>query len=155
MTVALGVGLNSLSIHFAVKDSDLRKKNRCVSQLGRLLWNCHSDPSICSPIFVKPHLVLLYCSIRIGSYLSCSMTKPTKWPMRPAKTRISLGIRPVWSEASLCLQWVAKDTWFLHADSEGSDQTRWVPRLIWVFAGCTAHFVGFVVHRLTCLIAAV
>ena len=26
-----------------------------------------------------------------------SMTKQTKWPVRPAKTMISLGIRPVWS----------------------------------------------------------
>ena len=25
------------------------------------------------------------------------MTKPTKWPVRPAKTQISLGICPVWS----------------------------------------------------------
>ena len=53
--------------------------------------------------------------------LSCSMTKPTKWPVRrpaksqiklcmtkpikwsvrPAKTQISLGIHPVWSESSL------------------------------------------------------
>ena len=29
------------------------------------------------------------------------MTKPTKWSVRPAKTQISLGIRPVWSESSL------------------------------------------------------
>ena len=35
-----------------------------------------------------------------------------------AKTQISLGIRPVWSEFSLCAQWVAKDPSFLHADSE-------------------------------------
>ena len=31
---------------------------------------------------------------------------------------------------------------------EGSDQTRRMPRLIWVFAGCTGHFVGFVLRRL-------
>ena len=30
-----------------------------------------------------------------------NMTKPTKWHVRPAKTQISLGIRPVWSESSL------------------------------------------------------
>ena len=29
------------------------------------------------------------------------MTKPTKWHVRPAKTQISLGIRPVWSESSM------------------------------------------------------
>ena len=65
------------------------------------------------------------------------VTKPTKWHVRPAKTQISLGIRPVWSGSSLCVQWVAKDTWFLHVDSEDSDQTGWMPRLIWVFTGRT------------------
>ena len=34
--------------------------------------------------------------------LSHSMTKPTKWPVRPAKTQISLRICPVWSESLLC-----------------------------------------------------
>ena len=29
--------------------------------------------------------------------MSHIVTKPTKWPVRPAKTRINLGIRPVWS----------------------------------------------------------
>ena len=91
------------------------------------------------------------------------MTKPTKCHVRPAKTQISLGIRPVWSESSLtqislgihpvwsesslCAQWVAKDPSFLHADSEDSDQTGWIPRLIWVFAARTCHFVGFVTRR--------
>ena len=56
----------------------------------------------------------------------------------PAKTQISLGICPVWSESSLCAQWVAKDPSFLRADSENSDQTGRMPRLIWVFAGHTA-----------------
>ena len=50
--------------------------------------------------------------------------------VRPAKTQISLGIRPVWSESLLCAQWVAKDPIFLHADSEDSDQIGGMPRLI-------------------------
>ena len=33
-------------------------------------------------------------------------------------------------QSSLCAQWVAKDTSFLHADSEDSDQTGRMPRLI-------------------------
>ena len=70
--------------------------------------------------------------------MSRLMIKPTKW-LRQAKTQIRLGIRPVWLESSLCVQWVllAKDPRFLHADSEDSDQTdlslRWG----------TCHFVGF------------
>ena len=38
--------------------------------------------------------------------LSRSMTKPTKWPVRPAKTRISLGIHQVWSESTLKKAWI-------------------------------------------------
>ena len=48
------------------------------------------------------------------------------------------------SESSLCAQWVAKDPSILHADSEDSDQTWRMPRLIWVFAGCIHQFLGFV-----------
>ena len=77
--------------------------------------------------------------------LSHSMTKPTKWPVRSAKTRISRSICPLWSESSLCTQWVAWDSRYLHADNEDSEQTGWMLRLIWVFAGCTRHFVEFVV----------
>ena len=81
------------------------------------------------------------------------MTKPTKWHVRPAKTQISLGIRPVWSESSLCAKWVAKDPSFLHLGCEDSDQTWRMPRLIWVFAGRTCHFVGFVMRQLILLIS--
>ena len=55
---------------------------------------------------------------------------------------------PVWSESSLCAQWVAKDPSFLSVDSEDSDQTGRMHRLIWVFAGRTDHLVGFVMRRL-------
>ena len=34
--------------------------------------------------------------------MSCLLTKPTKWHVRPAKTQISLGIRPVWSVFPVC-----------------------------------------------------
>ena len=61
--------------------------------------------------------------------------KTNKMSVRPAKTQISLGNRPVWSESSLCAPWVAKDPMFLHADSEDSDQTG-------------RHIVGFVMSRL-------
>ena len=60
-----------------------------------------------------------------------------KMTVRTPKTHISLGIRPVLSESSLCTQWVAKDPSFLHTDSEDSDQTGRMPRLVWVFAGRT------------------
>ena len=74
--------------------------------------------------------------------------KTNKIIVRPAKIQISLGIRPVWSEALMGAQWVAKDQSIPHVDNEDSDQTGRVPRLIYVFAGCTCHFVGFVMRWL-------
>ena len=77
----------------------------------------------------------------VGYYLSSLLElrhdKINKATVRPAKTQISLGICPVWSEYSLCAQWVAKNQIFLYADSKDSDQTRRMLRLIWVFAGRT------------------
>ena len=58
------------------------------------------------------------------------------------------GHLPILSESLLCTQWVAKDSSFLHADSKASVSTGWMPRLIWVFAGGTCHFAGFVTRRL-------
>ena len=57
--------------------------------------------------------------------------------VRPAKTQISLGIRPVWSESSLSA-WRNRVSLTTHwAHNEDSDQTGRIPRLIWVFAGRT------------------
>ena len=74
--------------------------------------------------------------------------KTNKVTVHPAKTQISLGIRPVWSESSLGAQWVAKDPSFLHVDSE--DWSDWADAqadlsLRWAHS----HFVGFVMSQLT------
>ena len=61
--------------------------------------------------------------------------KTNKMIVRPAKTQINLGIRPVWSESSLST-WIRLGSLATHwAHSEDSDQTGRMPRLIWVFAG--------------------
>ena len=70
-------------------------------------------------------------------HISRVMTKPTKWVCAQRRLSSAWRIRSVWSESSLCAQWVAKYPRFLHADSEDSDQTGQMPRLIWVFAGRT------------------
>ena len=64
----------------------------------------------------------------------------------PAKTQISLGICPVWSESLLCTEWVTKDPSFLHADSK--DWSHWANAqadlsLCWAHS----HFVSFVMLR--------
>ena len=63
--------------------------------------------------------------------------KINKVAVRPAKTQISLGIRPVWLEASLSA-WRNLGPLTTHwAHNEDSDQTGRMPRLIWVIAGRT------------------
>ena len=66
--------------------------------------------------------------------------KTNKVSVRPAKTQISLGIRPVWSEffAVRKKAWVLRYTHWVH--SEDSDQTH-------------NHFVGFVMSWLNYVIA--
>ena len=81
--------------------------------------------------------ISLTVTVLVHLYLSHLMTKPTKWHVCPAKTQISLGIRPVWSKSSLSA-WRKLGSLATHlAHSGDSDQTRRMPRLSWVFAGRT------------------
>ena len=90
--------------------------------------------------FLVTRLISKPALLHATIYIICQLYEPrhdkiNKVTVRPAKTQISLGIHPVSSESSLCAHWVAKDSSFLHADSEDSDQSGRMPRLIWVFAG--------------------
>ena len=73
--------------------------------------------------------------------------KTNKMTLSPVKTQISLGICPVWSESSLCAQWVAKDQaffsgqlrlWSDWADAQADLSLHWAH----------SHFGGFVMRRL-------
>ena len=122
----------------------------------------HLDNHVTGPCENEPHLPVLlnaekYILYRDSSPLtlynmSRSLIKLTKWHVRPAKTEISLSIRPVWSESSL-FEWRKLGSWAtLWVHSKDSAQTGWMPRLIWVFAGHTCHFVGFIMRRLACIL---
>ena len=69
--------------------------------------------------------------------MSHLMTKPTKWHVRQAKTQISLGICPVWSESLMSARRKLGSLATHWAHSEDSDQIGRIPRLIWVFTGRT------------------
>ena len=74
---------------------------------------------------------------RCKQYLNRLMTKPAKWHVRPVKTKINLGIGPVWSESALSA-WRKLGSLATHwAHSKDSDQT-WRTR----------HFAGFVIRWL-------
>ena len=71
------------------------------------------------------------------------MTKPTKWHVHPAKTQISLGFCPVWSESSLpawrklgslATHCVHSEDWSNWADAQANLSLRWAH----------SHIVGFV-----------
>ena len=91
---------------------------------------------------------------RAGLYASRTL-RTASWQnqlsgMCAQRKQISLGIRTVWSESSLSA-WRKIGSLATHwAHSEDSDQTGRMPRLIWVFAGLSCHFVGFVMRRLIC-----
>ena len=76
--------------------------------------------------------------VRKGTLASCGLCSfkcASSWQNQqndcaPCEDSDQLGIRPVWSESSLCPQWVAKDPSFLHADSQdlirlGDVSLRW------------------------------
>ena len=78
-----------------------------------------------------------------------------KMIVHPVKTQISLGIHPVWSESSLCAQWVAKDPSFLHADmlfrwTEAQADLRlcWAHMAVCWFCHEAAHFILLVTSSL-------
>ena len=62
----------------------------------------------------------IFCSSRL-------MPKPAKWHLHPAKTQISLGVCPVWSESALSA-WRKLGSLATHWEhSEDSDQTGGCP----------------------------
>ena len=113
-------------------------------------WILHLKVQIPARTRKVPSLVdNLAPQARFPTYMSRLMTKSSKWHMCPAKTQISLGIRPVRSESSLSA-WRKLGSSATHwAHREDPDQTGRMPRLILVFTGSTDHFGGFVMRWLT------
>ena len=73
--------------------------------------------------------------------------KTNKMTVHPAKTRSAWASAQ--SDQSSLFPWRSIGSLATHrVHSEDSDQTGWMPRLIWVFAGHTCHFVGFAMQRL-------
>ena len=58
------------------------------------------------------------------------------WQVRPTKIKISLPIRTVWLESSLC-SWRTAFLAIQNAPNEDSDQTAQMRSLIWIFVGRT------------------
>ena len=82
-------------------------------------------------------------------YLRCLIIKPTKWPLHPAKTLISLGIHPIWSESSLsawrnsessATQWAHCKDWSNWVDAQADLSLHWAHISFCWFFHEAAHF---------------
>ena len=128
--------------------------NAIFRDAGSILGKClnHERSGVWSSVvYRRGHL--LVCQVRVGllgyhtfqyaifrdagSILGkCLSHVRTNEPQHD-KTNKMTCVSPQSDQSSLCAQWVAKDQSFLVADSEDSNQTRRIPRLIRVFAGHT------------------
>ena len=105
-------------------------------------WNTNGPSNIivytvCPDLSVRNGNSKSNCLIVWTATIEPRHDKTNKVSVRPAKTQISLGIRPVWSESSLSA-WRKLGSLATHwVQSEDCDQTGRIPRLIWVFAGRT------------------
>ena len=88
--------------------------------------------------------------VRNYSHMSHLMTKPTNCHVRPAKTQISLGIRPVWSESSLsawrklwslATHWAHSEDWSDSADAQAELRVSWAHCHFVVFFHELAHML--------------
>ena len=121
------------NIRMSHLSSGLEKRVTQESQvLDRQVWTNGLDPDQTAPqcSFEAPH--------DKTNKMTCAPSEDSDQPVASAQS----------DQSSLCAQWVAEDPMFLHVDSEDSDQTGRMPRLIWVFAGHTCHFVGFLMRLL-------
>ena len=107
----------------------------CPKEADRMAPSVH--PDVCPNLSVAIFTIIMVSCL----YLIHLMTKPIKWPVCPAKTQISLGIHPVWSESSLSA-WRKPGSLATHWMDSESDQTGRIPSLIWVFAEHTVILLG-------------
>ena len=102
-------------------------------------------------IWHKTHFLMARLTAKVLPLLQMSrdMTKPAKWLW--AQRRLRSAWTSAQSDQSSLSTWRKLGSLATHwAHSKDSDQTGRMPRLIWVFAGCTGHFVGFVMSWLKC-----
>ena len=101
---------------------------------------------LCMERNFKIYITCKFSDFVVRSLLSADgpYDKSNKVSVRPAKTHISLGIHPVWSESSLSAWRNLKKFLIIigplathWAHSKDSYQTGGMPRLIWVFGGPT------------------
>ena len=88
--------------------------------------------------------------------MSRRMTKPTKWPMRQLKIRVSLGIRPIWSVSllsawrsigSVATHWAHSEDWSDRADAQADLSLHWAHSSFCWFCHAAAHILYCLLYR--------
>ena len=133
-------GINEPNTHFHSKHlCDLHLNAKLLKGMHTVFWQSSS-------------------TIDRNRQMSLCMSKPTKWPVHPAKTQISLGIRPVWSEFSLSA-WRSIGTlathrehsedWSVWADAQADQSLRWAHKSFCWFCHAQAKMQ---MHRQLCIV---
>ena len=121
-----GVGAYSL----VTIGQENRDGNNWVTYTGILVYPPFCKQSVYPSCFFRQGT----CSILLHTEMSHLVTKPTKWYVRPAKTQISLGVRPVWSVFAVRMKkaWVLtyllsaqRRLWSDWADAQADLSLRW------------------------------
>ena len=106
-----------------------------LKEQGTLLWLLGVKNKLWTFFFFFKRIFGRKTNIVFATLFEPPHDKTNNVAVRPAKTQISLGIRPVWSESSLSA-WRKVGSLATHwTHSESSDQTGRMLRLIWVFVG--------------------
>ena len=102
--------LPNISEPYSPKGPDNVKITALYRCTGRLLRPPHgiTTAAVISKNLKRDPLGVQHPKFENNRKISNVMRNPTMWHVRPSKTRISLDIRPVWSDSSLCAQWVAR-----------------------------------------------
>ena len=95
---------------------------------------------------IVPQSLLMFAELHNLDLYNCPLHgKTNEMTCAPSSdSDLSLGNCPVWSESLLSAFWNLESLATHWVHSEDSDQTVWMPRLIWVFAGHT--FILLVCH---------
>ena len=118
-----------------------------VCKFSNLFQKCQCSRSFCSDIRTS------LCCERFHSMELSQKKWASSWQNQQNGICAEQRLRSAWASArsdqSSLSAWRKLGSLAIHwAHSEDSDQTWRMPRLIWVFAERTSHFVGFVVLRL-------
>ena len=100
-------------------------KNKRCQNVKSMSWHHALESSYKTLNLIVLHSWLYLVIVVPALEMSHSMTKSAKWPVRPVKTQISLGICPVWivfeetaktdQTRRLSLHWVQRSfCWFCH-----------------------------------------